>query len=384
MVYKLNLFIVLFFHLIIQANAFTGRRDGDSEDEEEYDGNDENGEEDEDEDGDEEREEGGDSDYSGGDLNNDFDDTQHGNEDLDDDVDGGRNDEEGEGVDDDIDEDYEDEDVDEDMEEDEEEEDEEEEDGESDDGTDQSNDNDSHKNEPCVLERQEVERQIILRKSNNSKKSDKKQQTNANYNDDEEDGDDDEDGEELRLPECTALGEFKLKQCSKRHCWCVNKQGVKLEGSRRSGELPLSCESFDPERDAIHEMEHPKNLASMNGNHHSSGPAFLAVVAILVITGLLGSALLGIFVVYRMRKKDEGSYALANSSNNAPERRSTRSLIFNNANNNNNSGSSTGCGVVGGFVGVVSGGGNKDQDQHFGYNIQQPLQQMQQQQEFYA
>ena len=92
---------------------------------------------------------------------------------------------------------------------------------------------------------------------------------------------------------------------------------------------------------------------------------FWTAIVVMVVMGLAGAVLVAMFIVYRMRKKDEGSYALAHNSNSsAPERRSTRSLIF----------------------GTAAGGGVKEgghaPDQHF-YSLQQQLQQPLQQ-EFYA
>ena len=42
----------------------------------------------------------------------------------------------------------------------------------------------------------------------------------------------------------------------------------------------------------------------------------MAAVVMLGILGLTGAVMVSMFVVYRMRKKDEGSYALANNNSN--------------------------------------------------------------------
>jgi len=43
------------------------------------------------------------------------------------------------------------------------------------------------------------------------------------------------------VPTCAKDNSFAAKQCSTKHCWCVLKDGTKIEGSKRPSKLPLNC-----------------------------------------------------------------------------------------------------------------------------------------------
>ena len=48
------------------------------------------------------------------------------------------------------------------------------------------------------------------------------------------------------IPQCTVDGNYETRQChgSTGHCWCVNEQGVELQGTRRGPtEEPVDCDA---------------------------------------------------------------------------------------------------------------------------------------------
>ena len=50
-------------------------------------------------------------------------------------------------------------------------------------------------------------------------------------------------GEDVRIPECEADNSFKAKQCYKGRCWCVEKDGTKIEGTEVDDGEALNCEA---------------------------------------------------------------------------------------------------------------------------------------------
>jgi len=185
----------------------------------------------------------------------------------------------------------------------------------------------------------------------------------------------------LYIPRCTPSGDFEKMQCqhSVSQCWCVDKGGREIAGTRRQtdqGGPPFSCEEHDnngfalPTRrpgvnsrpgeedntddiinlpnennplpedlDKQHNNEMSNSIDAMpDGNvdiqtlapntnevegmmsskgeylNHQSAvmakPGILAGIIGGAVIGLLCAVLLVMFIVYRMRKKDEGSYAL--------------------------------------------------------------------------
>lgn len=174
-------------------------------------------------------------------------------------------------------------------------------------------------------------------------------------------------------PHCTDDGAFEKMQCfgSTGECWCVNEMGREIEGTKlQAGSGKPDCsisdvigtvhrnpvqakpaEPVEPEplpsepeeevKDNSVEQEDIKNsldnmpglepsveiatvppetnevemLESKGGNLIRSNvvmtqPGILAGIVGGAVVGLLCAVLLVMFIVYRMRKKDEGSYAL--------------------------------------------------------------------------
>ena len=185
------------------------------------------------------------------------------------------------------------------------------------------------------------------------------------------------------IPRCTPSGDFEQVQCqhSLSQCWCVDKGGREIAGSRRQTDTGSSVFTCDPQdnmngivlatqrpgvnsrpgeenRDDIVELPNendhlpeedlnkqrnneidnsidampdgdidiqtlPPNNNEVEGMMSSKGeeylhepsavmkkPGILAGIIGGAVIGLLCAVLLVMFIVYRMRKKDEGSYAL--------------------------------------------------------------------------
>jgi len=174
--------------------------------------------------------------------------------------------------------------------------------------------------------------------------------------------------------ECTQDGEFKPKQCNDRsgECWCVDKEGKEKPGSRqpisnrhkctaeseivsvtrkphgaqpgdRKTRPPLSITPSDGDDMFIEDTYTPKpftpektterrtskihtTTSALQENGHSDGnvnaqkPNMFSFIFKdpLILAGIIGGAVLALlcivllimFTIYRMRKKDEGSYAL--------------------------------------------------------------------------
>lgn len=53
----------------------------------------------------------------------------------------------------------------------------------------------------------------------------------------------------VRIPRCTAMGDFEPVQCSNElngtECWCVDEYGVELAGSRRTNGDDVNCTSIE-------------------------------------------------------------------------------------------------------------------------------------------
>jgi hypothetical protein len=174
------------------------------------------------------------------------------------------------------------------------------------------------------------------------------------------------------IPRCTPEGEFERLQChpSRRQCWCVDKGGREISGSRQTQPAEPNCDEdilsptrrpgvdvrpVEENRDDIinlsnensplpedHDKQHNNDMdnsinAMPDGNVEiqtvapdtnqvegmmSSKGEFLNPSAVMqkpgILAGIIGGAVIGLlcavllvmFIVYRMRKKDEGSYAL--------------------------------------------------------------------------
>ncbi|KAK2192517.1 hypothetical protein NP493_28g02018 [Ridgeia piscesae] len=159
------------------------------------------------------------------------------------------------------------------------------------------------------------------------------------------------------IPRCNKKGAFTAHQCDKNSadCWCVDSNGKEIAGSRRTHPAKARCSHKDrypyvidgkktgqaepgdsetpPPVDDDIVIETPKdetkpnadistlNTDSEPGNDLETKqpisrpsiigkPGMLAGVICGAVVGLLCAVLLVMFIVYRMRKKDEGSYAL--------------------------------------------------------------------------
>lgn len=183
------------------------------------------------------------------------------------------------------------------------------------------------------------------------------------------------------IPRCTRLGDFEAMQChgSTGECWCVNRDGQEIRGtSRRAPDRP-DCHSVDrsppliepgrrpgvgsnnnpgnkdehrppytptdPNDGLVYDPpnEDPKDntvvFTNMDGDNDDEddedavkseksdyespiigNPGWLAAIIGGAVVGLLCAVLLVMFTVYRMRKKDEGSYALEEPKMTSPSR----------------------------------------------------------------
>nr|KAG5691083.1 hypothetical protein BaRGS_027587 [Batillaria attramentaria] len=137
-------------------------------------------------------------------------------------------------------------------------------------------------------------------------------------------------------PVCTLTGEFESKQCMGSMCFCVDKKnGVKEPGTEvylpddpncdvdkgdkdeDKTEKPPKGDTDDKDEDKTEKppvsnetgdsgpMKEPSSAA-----HVMTQPGILAAIIGGSVVFLLCAVLLIMFIVYRMRKKDEGSYAL--------------------------------------------------------------------------
>ncbi|XP_021343402.1 uncharacterized protein LOC110443492 isoform X3 [Mizuhopecten yessoensis] len=136
-------------------------------------------------------------------------------------------------------------------------------------------------------------------------------------------------------PRCTIDGEFEDIQCFEGDCWCVDNMGIERLytrvhksstpvcqvglGSTPGPELePISKPSdVDVEIGGPDETEEEDDHSSNDLSAQSESemkiltkPFVMGAVIAGAVVGLLGAILLVMFIVYRMRKKDEGSYAL--------------------------------------------------------------------------
>jgi hypothetical protein len=125
------------------------------------------------------------------------------------------------------------------------------------------------------------------------------------------------------MPACTSDGHFKPRQCYESSCWCVNDEGNELKESRHNHDIDLDCNDEDIfiEPDVSVEEHASKSLEEKN--YASAHPAVLAVIIGSIIASLVCAVLVVMFIVYRMKKKDEGSYILGGA-----ERRNSRSVIY--------------------------------------------------------
>lgn len=158
------------------------------------------------------------------------------------------------------------------------------------------------------------------------------------------------------IPVCDSNGHYEATQCSysqrRNECWCVTYGGVEIQGTRKdmSSSSQVLCVGIDrtssslgrivedpiaPETGTGTETEivfvDPEESEEEGGagetSHSGSDdifreenaqpateflkqPLILASGIALVVVFLLCAVLLVMFVVYRMRKKDEGSYSL--------------------------------------------------------------------------
>lgn len=169
-------------------------------------------------------------------------------------------------------------------------------------------------------------------------------------------------------PQCTSSGEFRQTQCDSKRCWCVDADGVKTSSAevllpkkpkcnrRRRPEIPVLARTQSPlgavgpdfegrntdditieeastfrpvdtERVTSRKMRKMQSTAGPGVGFESSdvsekvpAPTFLSLIFDdpLIFAGIVGGVVLALlcivllvmFTIYRMRKKDEGSYAL--------------------------------------------------------------------------
>ncbi|XP_064597167.1 uncharacterized protein LOC135463702 isoform X2 [Liolophura sinensis] len=159
-------------------------------------------------------------------------------------------------------------------------------------------------------------------------------------------------------PRCTDTGEFEKVQCRDNECWCADLHGREMSGTRTVHPNKPNCDLTDgpaivpdftvtktvkpnfgtPETkatepgnevgrkipddddDSYEKKEEETNEvgkeAESKGNQANKPvtimgqPGILAGIIGGAVVGLLCAILLVMFIVYRMRKKDEGSYAL--------------------------------------------------------------------------
>lgn len=172
---------------------------------------------------------------------------------------------------------------------------------------------------------------------------------------------------ETFVAKCSKEGEFEVEQCHQDQCWCVTQYGLEIAETRHPSSLPFSCLDFieklpsesvgvigtrqssvypsnmktttalpfiaNPKTDDVTidetkedvveiSLSNPNSIeyeASMLERKATSSPSKIPIhnkpILLAAIIGgtalsLLCVVLFFMFLVYRMRKKDEGSYAL--------------------------------------------------------------------------
>ncbi|WAR17235.1 SDC-like protein [Mya arenaria] len=142
-------------------------------------------------------------------------------------------------------------------------------------------------------------------------------------------------------PKCSLAGEYEPLQCFERECWCVDKMvGMKTPEATEPPKVisegkpisylppdddvpPVVISPGDPNEPEIvldeesggENYKENNNLGAYSPTKHEeqtllARPGLLAAVIGGAVVGLLCMVLLVMFIVYRMRKKDEGSYPL--------------------------------------------------------------------------
>lgn len=184
----------------------------------------------------------------------------------------------------------------------------------------------------------------------------------------------------LYIPRCTETGQFQPKQChyNTGQCWCVDEAGLRIDGSQRLYDEPMDCpyvkstptprgpilidrkppqsrpntpapDHRDDTEDFYDSSEtnegkgpsdsKPKGAADPvttrkpdteggSGDRMRGKPAVRIIMEPGILAGIIGGAVVGLlctvllmmFIVYRMRKKDEGSYALDDPKQKARDR----------------------------------------------------------------
>ncbi|XP_074656035.1 uncharacterized protein LOC141909511 isoform X2 [Tubulanus polymorphus] len=134
-------------------------------------------------------------------------------------------------------------------------------------------------------------------------------------------------------PRCTPNGDFQLIQClgSTGYCWCVDsKTGKEQPYTRKRGEVDIStCITDDPrtgqrksegDKQNLPQSEPvpgPEKSAKNDKQKTEDQKGYSSMPGIVggALVGVFCAILLVLFIVYRMRKKDEGSYALDEPKN---------------------------------------------------------------------
>uniref|UniRef100_K1PIE7 Syndecan n=1 Tax=Magallana gigas TaxID=29159 RepID=K1PIE7_MAGGI len=129
-------------------------------------------------------------------------------------------------------------------------------------------------------------------------------------------------------PRCTIDGEFEKIQCHGSACWCVDQGGIERPETRvYQPEVP-NCihNNFGIHDGDVYDETGKDENRGIIGKEENEGrtdkqdsspivyimgrPGLLAAVIGGAVVALLLTILLVMFIVYRMRKKDEGSYPL--------------------------------------------------------------------------
>lgn len=117
-------------------------------------------------------------------------------------------------------------------------------------------------------------------------------------------------------PKCLPDGQFVSRQCRKGVCWCVDQQGEEIYDTKGV----IDCDGYaNPDIT----FEEPRETKPLEKNNTIDYPDILAGVIGGVVICLLCATLIVMFIVYRMKKKDEGSYILGRA-----ERKNSRSVIY--------------------------------------------------------
>lgn len=118
-------------------------------------------------------------------------------------------------------------------------------------------------------------------------------------------------------PRCLPNGQFASRQCNRSVCFCVDEQGVRIPRTEGTDD----CDIYASTDITFEETREVKRME--NENIFLDHPVLLAGVIGGVVICLLCAVLIVMFIVYRMKKKDEGSYILGRA-----ERKSSRSVIY--------------------------------------------------------